>query len=243
MSNLILTSYDNLPPVLAIPFFTSIKKYVPNSHLVFFTRETSNLEFLLTHLGIQGEIIYSDLILHGKCIPALSRFLDYYNYLCNNKHTKVILCDCSDLAFLKDPFPLINQDIIVAEESIFSYKDCSTNVSWSSCLPTPIQEVFFNHPVICAGFIAGTNLSTLLTELIKIIESLGMVQPHIDQPALNFLIRSKFSSSTKVLPVKNPLVEHLNIFPDISVPFPAVAHMYNFRLNHSNMLVWDHIFS
>lgn len=243
--NLILTSYDEVSLVKFAPFLHSLGKFAPDSHLVFFTRDASKLETIFRGMGLDAEAIVSDFRVGGSCIPVLARFKEYQNYLLNHKgeFDKVILCDCADLAFLSDPFPLITDSIVVAEESYTPTRENPTNVHWAHPLPLGATSLYFDEPIICAGFIAGTEIPLLLDQLMEKLDILAERESHVDQPLVNFLVRGPLASKSKVLPVRNPLIEHLNNNPQVSDPFPAVVHMYTFQVNEWNVKILNKIFS
>ena len=49
-------------------------------------------------------------------IPLMDRFYCYLNHLTTNKYDKILCLDCGDLELFKDPFPLIDDRVLIGSE-------------------------------------------------------------------------------------------------------------------------------
>ena len=86
-------------------------------------------------------------------IPTMSRFYCYLEHLTVNKYSKILCLDCGDLELFKDPFPLIENRILIGSEG---GKIRDSQWMYDVFRKAYGQTYYGNKQVLNCGIIGGT---------------------------------------------------------------------------------------
>lgn len=175
---------------------------------------------------------------------SMSRFQMYTKVLPPwiSSYEKVIQCDCMDVCFLGDPFPLINKPLEVFEESDkMLFKEEPINCSWSKCMDPTKKAQFYDYHIVCDGVVVSNSLShfhqfsSMMSEEYESTEKDHLFRIHADQPLTNWI--SRIHPVFTVTPLKNPLCRHLlRVREPVTEEYCLGAKMIHFTLINNNAL-------
>lgn len=188
-------------------------------------------------------IIYVEDLFEKNGNASVSRFICYLKFLplFKKKYQKIIHCDCMDVCFLTNPFPLINKKLLVCEESDdLLFKDESINCAWADPLPDSKKELFYNTFIICDGFIASCDIDTFINYSMKLLfqyevtpKNDTLFEVHADQPLTNYLARTV--DYVTVLPLRNNIVRHLlRVREKVTPEYLMEASIVHFTMINNN---------
>jgi len=125
-------------------------------------------------------------------IPLTERFRCYFHYLKKYRYEKILCLDCGDLELFKDPFPLIDDSILIGSEE--------SKIGDSVWIKDKFQKAFgeVSHEdkkVLNCGILGGQydNLFTLLSEFKQITDTM---KRNADMAIFNKLIYDGFKFKT-----------------------------------------------
>jgi len=159
------------------PLYNSVKRLGLN--MIIF-HDSCNKYFI--HKYETDKIKFSRFTVRGNI--TTERFVCYLNHLLNNVYNKIICLDCSDLELYKDPFPLIDDNILIGSE-----QGLIGDSPWliDRFLKKYDRSYYENKVILNCGIIGG-KYKPLVNLFIKFREEAGGINKNIDMPVFNKLI-------------------------------------------------------
>lgn len=160
-------------------------------------------------------ITYHSVSEHGSETVNNLRLLHAANFLSDNvdKYDKVIYSDVFDVAFMSDPFELMDFDtyeLFVAGEGILHSEEPWNSDVMQKCFPSYVTPTA-QHEIFCSGVIGGTpdQLAAWLKEMNKICLKSKKGHDIEDQAAMNILIHHYKNNKLKKFNLKDNWCIHM----------------------------------